>query len=126
MPSSLWKPGYSGRLRFKTFSISSIARDSWPSNLERVSAYREGISRRRYRDPDVSSHFSPLCRMGRPTRISLWMFVCRGGGGGGGGARGGAGRGGGGARARGARGRRRRGPPRPRGGGGRGGAGRHG
>ena len=77
IPSSLWNPGYSGRLRFRSFSISSIARDSRPSNFARVSANSVGFSSRKNKDPDVNSHISPRSRFGKPTRISLWKVGCR-------------------------------------------------
>lgn len=77
MPSSLWNPGYSGRLRFKSFSISSMARDSCPSNLANVCWYSFGDCRRRNKEPDVSSHISPRSRFGKPTLISLWKVGWR-------------------------------------------------
>lgn len=77
MPASSWKPGYSGRLLFKSFSISSIASDSRPEYLASVSVYRFGFCRRRKNEPEVSSHTSPLRRLGRPTRMSLWKVGWR-------------------------------------------------
>ena len=77
IPSSFWKPGYSGRLRLRSFSISSIARDSRPENLSRVSVYSLGFCSRMYNEPDVSSHISPRSRFGSPTRISFWKSNCR-------------------------------------------------
>ena len=77
IPSSDWNPGYSGRLRLRSFSISSIARDSRPENLSRVSAYSRGFCSRMYNEPDVSSHISPRSRFGNPTRISFWKSSCR-------------------------------------------------
>ena len=76
IPSSLWNPGYSGKLRFKSFSISSMASESRPVNLDRVFVYNWGSWSRRKRDPDVISHISPRNRLGRPTRISLWNVGC--------------------------------------------------
>lgn len=77
MPASSWKPGYSGRLRLRSFSISSIARDSRPENFASVSVYRFGFCRRRKNEPEVSSHTSPRNLFGRPTRISLWKVGWR-------------------------------------------------
>lgn len=72
MPASSWKPGYSGRLRFRSFSISSIASDSRPENFASVSVYRFGFCKRRKNEPQASSQISPRSRFGRPTRINLW------------------------------------------------------
>ena len=77
MPSSLWNPGYSGRLRFRSFSISSMARDSLPEYFSNVSVYSFGFSSRKKKEPEASSHISPRRRFGRPTRISLWKVGCR-------------------------------------------------
>lgn len=77
MPASSWKPGYSGRLLFKSFSISSIASDSRPEYLANVSVYRFGFCRRRKNEPEVSSQTSPRKRLGRPTRMSLWKVGWR-------------------------------------------------
>lgn len=72
IPASSWKPGYSGRLRFRSFSISSIASDSRPENFASVSVYKFGSCKRRENEPEVSSQISPRKRFGRPTRMSLW------------------------------------------------------
>lgn len=76
MPSSLWNPAYSGKLRLRSFSISSMASDSRPSNLARMSVYKFGCCNLRNRDPDVSSHSSPRSRFGRPTRRSRVNVGC--------------------------------------------------
>ena len=77
MPASSWKPGYSGRLLFRSFSISSIASDSRPEYLASVSVYRFGFCRRKKKEPEVSSQTSPRKRLGRPTRMSLWKVGWR-------------------------------------------------
>ena len=65
MPASSWKPGYSGRLLFRSFSISSIASDSRPEYLASVSVYRFGFCRRKKKEPE------------RPAKELVWDCALR-------------------------------------------------
>lgn len=54
-----------------------MAKDFRPSCFARVSVYWFGFCKRRKKEPEVSSHISPLSLFGKPTRMSLWKVGCR-------------------------------------------------